>query len=139
MEKILLTLIGRQRGEDGEELTTKTDTAADYYEKNGSRYFLYDETQEDTPMVAKNILKLKGGLLELTKRGTVTTHMVFEAGREYCTNYVTPYGCLKMEIATRSVESSFHDGEMKIRIDYALFSDHRFLSDCTLTIEAQPL
>lgn len=135
MEKIQLTLTGRQHGEDGEELVIENNAAAEYYEKNGSRYILYEETQEDTGARTKNTIKLRGNILELTKRGSFTTRMVFEPGKEYCTNYATPYGCLKMEIATRAVDAAFHDGKMKIKIDYILSSGGCFLSHCFLDIE----
>lgn len=138
MGKIWLTLIGRQYGEDGEELVTKTHVMADYYERNGSRYILYEERQEDTGAVIRNALKMKGdgALLEMTRRGVFSTRMVFEAGREYCADYATPYGCLKMEIATRAVDVTFQDGKMEIKADYTLSSEGRFLSRCLLDIEA---
>lgn len=137
MEKIQLTLVGRQQGEDGETLVTKSVVTADYEEKNGGRYILYEEAQEDGGPVAKNLIKLKGGVLELTKRGAVNTHMVFASGRESRASYATPYGCLQMEIATRSLDSAFRDGKMEIRVDYDLASQGRLLSRCLLTMEAR--
>lgn len=135
MEKIRLTLTGRQRGEDGEETVTETRTIADYCERNGSHYIIYEEEAESGGSLSKNTLKLKGKLLELTKRGAVTSRMVFEAGKNVMVDYATPFGCLKMELATRSLESSFQDGKTKIRVDYTLYAEGRVLSHCMLDIK----
>lgn len=138
MGKIQLTLVGRQFGDDGEASVTKNHVTADYYERNGSRYILYEEIQEDTGAVIKNALKMKGDgtSLEMTRRGAFSTRMVFEAGREHCADYATPYGCLKLEIATRAVDVAFQDGKMEIRVDYTLSSGGRLLSRCLLDMEA---
>ena len=42
--KAELSLTGRQRDQDGEESVTESRMTADYYEKDGSSYILYEET-----------------------------------------------------------------------------------------------
>lgn len=50
---VILTLTGHQRDSEGEETITKTSAAAEYYEKNGTLYLLYDENPESGEITAK--------------------------------------------------------------------------------------
>lgn len=121
---VQLTLIGHQRDSAGEETITKSTATAEYYEKNGTLYLLYDENlecsetvteiqknNEDAAEIPKNSntvvhnrIKCKDNLLEVTRIGTINTHMVFESGKEHMTDYATPYGCLRLGILTHSLE-----------------------------------
>lgn len=103
-EKMMLTLEGRQRDESGEETVTRLRAQADYSIRNGSHYILYEETLPDSEAVVRNLIKLKGSVLEMTKRGPVSSHMVFEAGQSHRTEYVTPYGILPLEVCTQELE-----------------------------------
>lgn len=138
-ETVKLSLVGTQRDETGEETVAQTSTYAEYYEKNGLLYLLYEETQEDSGAVVKNILKLNGSVLELTRRGSPGTHMVFEAGREHPADYATPYGRLKLEMRTHTLEVFFRQGLPQIQVDYSLMSEGLPLSECTLVITVESL
>lgn len=135
-----ITLTGRQKDETGEVAVTEHSGAAEYFERNGSCYIFYDNTpgRVDAPdgasTIAKSTLKLKNSVLELSQRGSINTRMVFEPGKEYITDYATPYGCLKMGIATHSLDVFRTEGVLKIRIKYALTSDGLPVSDCSMDI-----
>jgi len=148
MTKVKLLLIGRQRGEDGDESVARTNTTAEYscpeQRPNSAQsfYILYNELQEDTGISCKNIIKLKGSTLELTKRNTedaTLTRMVFEPGKAHKVNYVTPFGCLQMEVFTQSLDVSFSDCLPQIQLKYTLTSAGRLLSHCQLTVNLEPL
>lgn len=136
---VQVVITGRQLDEAGEETITESRTAAECYEKNGGFYLLYEERPEGAGVPVRNIIKWKGSALELTKRGALNTRMVFEPGKEHRTDYITPYGSVKMELFTRAAEASFRDEEITIRVEYTLSSEGRLLSDCVLTILATPL
>ena len=147
-EKAMLTLEGRQRDESGEETVTKLRTQADYSIRNGCHYILYEEKLPDSEAVVKNLIKLKGSVLEMTKRGPVSSRMVFEAGQSHRTDYVTPYGILPLEVCTQELEvcagepdgrpagpeSNFQENGLEIRLSYRLASGEQFLSHCAITI-----
>lgn len=138
-DKVRLTLTGRQQGDTGEETTAETKTTAEYYERNGGFCLLYDEMPENGEAVSKNMIKLKDGVLELTRKGAVCTRMVFQEGVEHRTDYVTPYGCLKLGVLTQSVTDSCRNGIRKIRAEYTLLSEGTPLSDCMVDILIEPL
>ncbi len=133
-ETVKLSLTGIQRDEAGGENITRTCAAAEYYEKNGSVYLLYEEMQQELGAAVKNTLKLKGSVLELTRRGAVNTHMIFEAGREHPSDYFTPYGRLQIGVRTHALEVSSLRGLTVIRAEYSLTADGLPFSDCTLEI-----
>lgn len=137
-KKVRLTLTGRQRDETGQENVTELSAEAEYYERNGSRYILYEENEADTGC-AQSILKLKDGLLELTRKGSVNTHMVFEEGREHMTDYNTPFGALQLGIVTSGVCSKQSEDCLEIHIDYDLTDRGHILSHCNIFIKIQDL
>lgn len=132
--KAQLTLTGRQRDEAGQETVIKSSFPADYYERDGSSCILYEEQSEDSGSVTRNAIKLKGSVLEMTRRGEIHSRMVFEAGQSHLTDYVTPYGTLRLEVLTETLELSRRSGGLDAALKYTLRLDEQFLSDCTLTL-----
>lgn len=137
-EKVQLTLTGCQRDDAGGETSSELKAVAEYSFRNGSHFILYEETAEGG-IVSKNILKLRGGVLELTKKGAVNTRMVFQEGTAHRTDYATPWGCLKLDVLTHSVTHSFRDNTRRIQAEYTLLSEGTPLSRCTIAILLQPL
>ena len=133
-ETVKLCLTGILRDGAGVETVTHTPPAAEYYEKNGSIYLLYEETPKDLGAAVKNTLKLKSSVLELTRRGAVNAHMIFEAGREHPSDYATPYGRLQISVRTQALEISSRHGLTVIRAEYSLTADGLPFSDCSLEI-----
>ena len=137
-KKVRLTLTGRQRDEDGQENVTKLSADAEYYERNGSRYILYEENGADTGCI-QSVIKLKDGLLELTRKGSVNTRMVFEEGREHMADYITPLGTLQLGISTSGVCSKQSGDCLEIHADYDLTDRGHILSHCNISIKIQDL
>ena len=134
-KNVSLTLTGLQRGEGAERTVTELRVTARYSKRNDSHYFLYEEKSEESGAVIQNTLKLKGSILELDKRGPVSTRMIYEAGKEYLTSYSTPYGCMQMELHTEKLETIFlEDIPKEIRAVYSLSSDGQLFAECVLTI-----
>lgn len=88
--------------------------------------------------IVKSTIKLKNSVLELSQRGVINTRMVFEPGKEYITDYATPYGCLKMGITTHSLDVFRTERTLKIRIKYALTSEGLPVSECSMDITVRP-
>lgn len=140
-----LTLTGRQKDEAGEIAVTEHGGDAEYYEKNGCCYIFYEEAPDGMNIpdgmdtIVKNTIKLKNSVLELSRRGGIHTRMVFEPGKEYITDYLTPYGCLKIGISTHSLDVSRSEGKLTIRITYSLTSEGIPVSDCSMDIRVKVL
>lgn len=135
-KEVLVSIKGMQfDGESGD--TIETMNFAQYYLKNDGHYIIYDEMAEGESQVTKNILKFKGKTFEMTKRGLVNVHMVFEEGQKNMTNYSTPFGDILMGMDTSKVEiSETEEGsKLKITVEYVLEVNYEFLADCTIEID----
>lgn len=135
-----LTVIGTQWDEAGGEQTTRTTAAAEYYTKSGSSFLLYEEISAEGEGITKNMIKLKDGTLELTKKGAVNTRMVFGPGQEHMTLYSTPFCSLPLGILTDTVESVLSEKEIRICAAYSLTcqgpaSQSSIISRCKIFIK----
>lgn len=135
-KEVLVSIKGMQfDGESGD--TIETMNAAQYFLKNDGHYVIYDEVVEGESRTTKNILKFKGKTFELTKRGLVNVHMLFEEGQKSMANYSTPFGDILMGMDTSKVEIKEADDGQKLQIivEYALDVNYEFLADCKIEIE----
>ena len=69
-------------------------TAGEYYFRNNTHYFLYDEMMEGFTEPTHNMIKIRPGLMEVRKRGVVNVHMIFEKDKKNVAFYKTPLGTL---------------------------------------------
>ena len=83
---VLLFIKGLQfeSGNDAGDLETVT--AAEYYKKNNHHYVIYEEAMEGFRDTTKNIIKWNGETLDLTKRGLINVHMIFEEKKKNVTD-----------------------------------------------------
>ncbi len=136
---VLLSMRGLQfdtTSEDGDKI--ETITPAEYYMRNGSHYVIYEEATEGFAEATKNILKFKNHALDLTKKGLVNVHMIFEEKKKNMTNYSTPYGDILIGIDTRSVEMKEEEERIVVDVDYALEVNYEHLADCKIKVDIRP-
>lgn len=108
-----------------------------YYFRNGSHYLRYEELMEDFPEPTINYIKMDAEGMELRKKGLVNVHMVFEQGKKNMTYYTTPYGTIQMGIAATNLALDEREGELKMKVDYALDMNEEHVADCYLSIQVQ--
>lgn len=132
---VLLAIKGLQFDASAEESNVQTITVAEYYEKNNSHYVIYDEATEGTEQSTKNIIKFKDKSLELTKKGFVNVHMLFEENKKSLTNYATPFGDILIGIDAKKITKTIENDTIRVNVDYALEVNYEFLADCKITME----
>ena len=113
----------------------QTITAAEYYDKNNSRYVIYEEADEESGQKTRGRIKFKENLLEVDKSGYVNVHMLFEENKKSLTNYATPFGNILIGIDTKKITLTESDDKIQIDVDYALEANYEFLADCKINIE----
>lgn len=133
---VKITLIGKQWDENGGETLSETVFSGEYYERNGSIYLFYREIPQGMDTAVENRIKLKGSLLEITKKGALNTRMLFEPGREYLTDYSTPFGCVKIGIRTSAVNCLRRKEGLTMEAEYTLTSGGQPFSRCFVIIKA---
>lgn len=136
-KEVLLSLKGLQYGaEEGEE-AIETITPAEYYNRNGSHYILYDEVAEDNSETTKNIIKFRDNYLEVTKKGLVNVHMVFEENKKNITNYETPYGEIIVGVDTESVKLTQAEERILVEVVYILDVNYIHMANCTISVDVR--
>lgn len=135
--KVKITIEGSQPGVDQEVMTTLA--TGDYYLKNGTRYILFEESQEGFDQTVKNTIKIKENQVELTKKGLISSHMVFGEGLTYLTEYVTPYGNILLDLSTQKLEIQEREQDIEIQILYGIDMNGEFLSDSHIHIKIEAL
>ena len=123
MKDITLKIIGKQfsaenDGHDQMEFITE----GKLYEKNGSTYLIYEESEFSGMPGCKTSLKLTGECIRMKRIGSGAAfgaEFVFEKGKRFRSNYKTPYGVFAMEVLTNDVINNLsEEGLGDIHIDY---------------------
>ena len=138
---VLLAMKGMQfalNEETGEGEPVEIITSARYYEKNDSRYLMYDEMVEGASEPISNLVKFDADSIEVTKKGMINVHMVFEEGKQNLTSYQTPYGSLMIGINTHKVEITEQDDCIHLEALYGLDINYEYLSDCQISMDISP-
>ncbi len=107
---------------------------AEYFQRNGSHYLLYEEQPQGFDAVSKCRLKIHENYMELIRQGDVRTRMVFEPGKTHPVDYQTPFGSLAMEIYTKKVEVKVEENTLYVTVDYSLETWGDSISDCRIEI-----
>lgn len=122
--------------EDGEQI--EVITPAEYYLRNDAHYLIYEEVDEDNGAKTKNMLKYKDHVLELTKKGAVNVHMIFEEQKKNITSYGTPFGNIMIGIDTSRVSLTEQENKISIRADYSMDVNYERLADCKICVDICP-
>lgn len=135
---ILLSLKGLQmeNSEDAQEM--ETITRADYYQRNGNHYVIYDEMMEGFTDVTRNRIKFNDSCLEVFKKGLVNVQMIFEKNKKNMTSYATPYGNIVIGIDTEEIHVEEKDNQIQVIVKYALEANYQHLADCRIEMELRP-
>ncbi len=134
-KEVLLAITGMQFEMTEETGTIQTITAAEYYNKNNSRYVIYEEADEETGQKTRGRIKFREDLVEVDKSGYVNVHMLFEENKKSLTNYATPFGNILIGIDTKKITLTESNDKIQIDVDYALEANYEFLADCKINIE----
>lgn len=135
---VLVSVRGMQfaRKDEGAE-PVEVITAGDYYKKNDKHYVIYDEITEGFEDRTKNIVKVQDHCVDITKRGLMNVHMVFEKNKKNVTCYETPFGNLILGIHAKDIRVTEKENDISVAVDYALELNYEHLADCKINMEIQ--
>ena len=132
---VFLSLKGLQMESSEDPQEMQTITPADYYRKKDSHYVIYDEMTEGFKEVTKNVIKFKDSYLEVTKKGLINVHMVFEKNKKNMTSYMTPYGNILIGIDTEAISLEEKEDQIRLEVAYSLDANYQHLADCKIELE----
>lgn len=107
-----------------------------YYEKNGTKYFLYDEEFEGAPEKIRTMIKVRPERVELSKNGAMAVSMVFEKGEKNLSRYNTPFGGLMVGTDTTDINISENEDDLSLDIRYHLDLNYEYFADCRVSVKA---
>ncbi len=134
-KEVELTIKGFQKYDTHEDNDLQTSTKGEYYYRNGSHYVLYEEHTEGFAETTKSMLKLKDGVLEMTRKGLVNTSMVFEKDKETVSRYKTPFGEMLLGIRTKDLRVIEAEDAIRAQVEYALEAEGRHMAECRIEIQ----
>lgn len=91
---------------DGEVQTIEMMTEGELYEKNGSIFLVYMETEVSGMEGSKTMLKISGETITMTRFGGTKSKIVYDVDHPMTSVYHTPYGAFDMKVTTESIEKS---------------------------------
>ena len=136
-QDVIVYLTGMQfeMGAGGDSEPIETVSAGKYYEKDGKHYVFYDEPVEGERTVIKNRLTFYDRTLEVSKKGPINVHMVFEENKQNLTEYTTPFGRMMIGINTGKMTIDLSkEEEYLLTADYTLDANYEFLAECKIKI-----
>lgn len=71
-------------------------------------------------MSSKSELRISNQRLSLIRNGEIATQMVFEEGKRNQVVYSTPYGKIKMAVATNRIVMQENENNLQIVMEYIL-------------------
>jgi len=123
MKDITLKIVGKQFSADHEEEDQmEFITEGKLYERNGSTYLVYEESEFSGMPGCKTSLKLTDECIRMKRIGkgaAFGAEFIFEKGKRFQGSYRTPYGEFAMEVLTTNVINNLsEEGTGDIYIDY---------------------
>jgi uncharacterized beta-barrel protein YwiB (DUF1934 family) len=134
---------------DGENESRITTNAIGHYQKLDEVHILkYPESaaEKSTPLENKdtdytgidkdciNTIKFSPGLVEMSKIGDNSTHMVFDLSCSTQSVYDTPYGSLYFQIQTTMIDIKEKENEIILHMEYSLSHNDSHISDNTVDV-----
>lgn len=136
-KEVLISISGIQMSGE-EENDIEMVTIGDYYRKNGKHYIIYDEIPEGETEVIKNTIKVGPDVIDIIKKGSVSTHMTFKKNERNSTCYATTMGDLMIGICTNQVQVEENDDLLRVAVEYSLDINYEHVSECNIMLSVQP-
>ena len=133
-EDIIVSVKGLHTMENVDEEEIEVISAGKYYFRNGKHYILYEEMTEGSNEAIRNRITLKDGILEVQKKGPVSSKMVFERGKKNMSWYNTPFGNLLAGVDVVSMEVTEEENLLEAVVQYELEVNYERVADCRIQI-----
>lgn len=131
---VLITVSGLQF-ETQEDEAVEVISRGEYYFRNGKHFLVYDEPVGDEDENSQCVIKISGRAVEVSKKGAINVHMLFEKDVSNMTYYTTPLGDMLIEITTHEIVWEEKEDSMYLKLTYALEMNYQHISECELTVQ----
>ncbi|MCD7744784.1 MAG: DUF1934 domain-containing protein [Lachnospiraceae bacterium] len=105
-----------------------------YYFRNGKHYVEYEEPDDNTGEVIKTRITLRDRHLEVIRKGSVSTKMVFEENRKNTSWYNTVAGSILTGFDVGKMQVTESEEQIEILVDYTLEMNYEPVAACSIRI-----
>lgn len=136
---VKITVTGVSDTGNPEEIPDYTQTVArgTYALINEKGVITYEEKDEETQILTKTLVKFDSEAIEVTRKGSIESKLVFKCGDRYETAYATPYGSFTMATDTSSFKIEEDDKKIDLQVTYDLEINNEFISKNTIVIAVE--
>lgn len=121
-KKVIISIQGVQKT-DNEPDVVEFVTDGRLYDKEGSYYISYKESEITGMEGTTTTLKVDDGRVTLMRHGTIHSHLVFEKGQRHLSCYDTGMGQLTVGINAFDLSAAINDKGGKIDVGYTVEVD----------------
>ena len=119
MKRVIVSICSIQRDHHGQELKLELVSAGKYYEKDGTRYFVYKESEITGMEGVTTVIKVQAdGTLVLLLLGKIRNRQEYKVGKLCKSLYETPFGAMEISMKTYECKVELNDGIGEIRLVY---------------------
>ncbi len=108
----------------------------EYYFRNNKHFICYEEVSESNGEKSKSVMRISNNMVELIKRGSGSSHLIFEKDKKNYSLYNTGMGNLYLGVDTSDIQMITSEDERRIdvKINYSLEINQQKVSDCEVSI-----
>lgn len=137
-ENYIISIVNRQCVEGQVEETALMTTGA-YTTRNGKRYIVYREYDQNNQVSQTSTLKIEKDSVSLIRNNSDSYHtnLILENGKRHLCQYGTPYGDITLGVFTSKLEDSLSDHGGDLTIEYLLDVNTNLSSVNQITISVR--
>ncbi|MBE6911813.1 MAG: DUF1934 domain-containing protein [Ruminococcaceae bacterium] len=117
---VIITIRGLQNFEDADNDSIELVTSGRFYEKGGSYYVSYKESELTGLGDTTTTVKIEDDKVTVMRFGELQTHMIFEEGQKHISYYDMGFGALTVGVSTKSINKQLSESGGSMKIDYAM-------------------
>lgn len=117
---VIITIRGLQNFEDADNDSIELVTSGRFYEKGGSYYVSYKESELTGLGDTTTTVKIEDDKVTVMRFGELQTHMIFEEGQKHISYYDMGFGALTVGVSTKSIDKKLGESGGSMKIDYAM-------------------
>lgn len=136
MKQVLVSVKSIQRDRDGEDTVVELISSGRYYERQGVKYIIYNESEVTGLEGVKTTIKVYPNSVVLLRTGDVNMRHQYVLNEKHESVYQTPYGQLYMAVYTHEFNVSIQDGVGSVHLGYDISVDGewQFYNQLTITL-----
>lgn len=128
VKKVIITVKGTQTLDEHGDEDIELITEGEYSYQDGAGRFSYEESEITGMEGTTTEFSFSPAEVTITRKGTVSSKMIFIEGRQNVFLYETPYGSATLGIDTRKITNTLTEHGGVLDIDYALHFDRMMIS-----------